>query len=39
MEKLISTGLPDGRKRVLALMIIPYLTNVLMLDDYKVRKG
>ena len=36
IEELIRNGLPDGRKRVLALAIIPYLVNVLKLSDDEV---
>jgi len=33
IEDVIERGLPDGRKRILALAIIPYLINVLRLED------
>jgi hypothetical protein len=33
IEDVIERGLPDGRKRILALAVIPYLINVLSLDD------
>lgn len=36
IDDLIENGLPDGRKRVLALAIIPYLVNILKLSDEDV---
>jgi len=33
IEEVLERGLPDGRKRLLALAIIPYLVNVLRLGD------
>jgi hypothetical protein len=33
IEDVIERGLPDGRKRILALAVIPYLINVLSLED------
>ena len=33
IEDIIEKGLEDGRKRILALAIIPYLINVLRLED------
>ena len=36
IEGVIERGVPDGRKRLLALAIIPYLVNVLKLSDPEV---
>jgi len=36
IEGVIERGVPDGRKRLLALAIIPYLVNVLKLGDPEV---
>jgi len=36
IEKLIEKGVPDGRRRLLAYAIIPYLTNILSLDEDEV---
>lgn len=36
IERLIKTGLPDGRKRAIGLIIMPYLANYLKLSDEEV---
>jgi len=38
IEDIIEKGLEDGRKRILALAIIPYLINILRLEDEEVKE-